>query len=55
MKYFCNFKSYKIFSCIYNKSDILELKTFGSNKDIIVTRPDKGRGVVIVDLCVAIY
>ena len=54
MKYFYNFKSYKIFSCIFNKSDILELKTFGNNKDIIVTRPDKGRGVVIVDRCVYI-
>ena len=51
MKYLYNFKSYVIFSCIFNKSDILELKTFGNNKDIIVTRPDKGRGVVIVDRC----
>ena len=55
MKYFYNFKPYKIFSCIFNKSDILELKTFGNNKDIIVTRPDKGWGVVIVVRCVAIY
>ena len=54
MKYFYNFKSYKIFSCIFNKSDILELKKFGSNKDIVVTRPDKGRDVVIVDRCVYI-
>ena len=54
MKYFYNFISYKIFSCIFNKSDILELKIFGNNKDIIVTRPDKGRGVVIVDRSVYI-
>ena len=54
MRYFYNFKPYKIFSCIFNKSDILELKKFGSNKDIVVTRPDKGRGVVIVDRCVYI-
>ena len=49
MKYFYSFKSYKVFSCIFSQSDIKELKALGKNKDIVVTKPDKGRGVVILD------
>ena len=48
-KYFYNFKGYKIFSCIFSKKDIKELKVIAENKDIIVCRPDKGRGVVLLD------
>lgn len=48
-KYFYNFKSYKIFSCVFKKGDISLLRTLASNKDIIVTRPDKGNGIVILN------
>ena len=49
IKYFYNFKSSKVFSAIFSKSDILHLKEFASNKDVVVCKPDKGRAVVIVD------
>ena len=48
-KYFYNFTPHKIFSHIFTQGDIQSLKSFASNKDIIVTKPDKGRGVVIVN------
>jgi len=48
-KYFYNFKSSKVFSSVFTKDDISDLKKLGSNKDIVVCKPDKGRGVVIVD------
>ena len=48
-KVFYGFKPFKIFSPAFSKSDINVLKNFASNKDIIVTKPDKGRGVVILD------
>ena len=48
-KYFYNFKSFKIFSAIFKKSDFSLLRSLGSNRDIVVTRPDKGNGVVVLD------
>ena len=48
-KYYYNFKSYKVFSIIFTKNDLKLLKNFASNPDIIISKPDKGRGVVIVD------
>ena len=48
-KYFYNFKPNKIFSAVVTKQDISLLKNFSTNKSIVVTRPDKGRGVVIVN------
>ena len=48
-KYFYNFKSYKIFSAVFTKEDITELKQLSSNKEIIVCKPDKGRGVVLIN------
>ena len=47
-KYYYGFKSYKIFSII-SKADISLLKSFASNKNIVVNKPDKGNGVVILD------
>ena len=49
MNYFYNFKPYKVFCAIFTKSDFSELKSLGNNKDIILCKPDKGRGVVLVD------
>ena len=48
-KYFYNFKGHKIFSAIISKLDLNELKKLSSNKNIIVCKPDKGRGVVLID------
>ena len=48
-KYYYSFKGYKIFSSIFSKRDICDLKQLASNKNIIVCKPDKGRGVVLID------
>ena len=47
-KFFYNFKPSKIFS-IFSKNDIRLLKCFSTSNDIIVSKPDKGRGVVVVN------
>ena len=43
--FFYNFKTYKVFSSVFSKSDIVDLKLFVFNKDIVVCKPDKGNGV----------
>ena len=48
-KYFYGFKSFKVFSSIFTKFDITLLKQFGSNPNIVVCKPDKGNGIVILD------
>ena len=48
-KYFHGFKPHKIFSPIFSNSDRNEIKKLALNKNIVVTKPDKGRGVVILD------
>ena len=48
-KYYKNFKAHKVFSPIISKEDILELKKLAKDKEIIVCKPDKGNGVVIMD------
>ena len=48
-KFFDTFKPSKVFSPIFSKSDIKLLKDFASDDSIVVTRPDKGKGVVILD------
>ena len=50
-KYFYNFKAYKykVFSAILTRTNISLLRKLASNKNIIVCRPDKGRGVVLLD------
>jgi len=48
-KYFYNFKSSKVFSSVFTRDDIAELKKLGRNNDVVVCKPDKGSGVVIVD------
>ena len=49
LKYFYNFKPFKVFSSIIKKNDFKLLRELGRNKDIVVCRPDKGNGVVILD------
>ena len=48
-RYFHNFDASKVFSPIFSRGDIARLRKFASDKSIIVTKPDKGRGVVILD------
>ena len=48
-KFFVQVFPHKIFSPIFSQSDIQSHESFVSNKDIIITKPDKGRGVVIVN------
>ena len=36
---------------MFSKSDITDLKLFESNKDIVVYKPDKCNGIVLVDIC----
>jgi len=49
LKYFYNFKPYKIFSAIFTAPDLKLLRNLASNKEVIVCKPDKGRAVVLVD------
>ena len=48
-KAFYNFKPYKIFSPIFSKSDITVLRNLSKDKNIVICKPDKGHGVVIMD------
>ena len=48
-KYFYNFKPFKVFSVIFSKCVIKLLKQLSLNKNIIICKPDKGRGVVILN------
>ena len=48
-KYFFNFKPYKVFSPIIKKSDFNILKNLSKDDSIVITRPDKGQGVVILN------
>ena len=48
-KFYYGFKPHKVFSAVVNKEDQRVLKELASDKDIVVSRPDKGRGVVIVN------
>ena len=50
-KYFYSFRASKVFHPIFSTKDINLLRTFGKNKDIVVCKPDKGRGIVIIDKC----
>ena len=47
-KFYYNFKPAKIFS-ILSKKDLGQLKDFAKNENIIITKPDKGRGVVVLN------
>ena len=48
-KYFFNFKPYKIFCNVIKKHDLSILKHLSSNKNVIVCKPDKGAGVVLLN------
>ena len=48
-KYYYNCNPFKIFSSVVSKTDICQLKKLASNKEVIVCKPEKGRGVVLLD------
>ena len=48
-KYFYNFEPHKVYSIIFTRDDITLLKTVGIQKNDIVSRSDKGCGVVLVN------
>ena len=48
-KYFYGFKSLKVFSPIFTKNDFNHLKRLGQYKDIVICKPDEGRGVILLD------
>ena len=43
------FHSFKSKTSRQQSDAMVVLKNFGSNKDLVITRPDKGNGVVILD------
>ena len=48
-KFFYNFKSFKNMNPFFQKKDFSILKTLSKNNNIYVTRPDKSKGVVIMN------
>lgn len=46
---FYGFKTHKVFSPIFNKSDFAILKSLGNDENIVICSPDKGRGVVVLN------
>ena len=48
-KYYYAFSSHKFFSSIVSRADIQLLNSFSRDRSIVVSKPDKGRGEVIVD------
>ena len=48
-KLYYNFKPHKVFSPLFSKSDIKVLKDLAKDQDIIICKPDKGRGIVILN------
>jgi hypothetical protein len=48
-KYFYNFNHNKIFNPVFTRKDLKLLKTLANDSNIKITRPDKGKGVVIMD------
>ena len=48
-KYYYNFKPFKNNCPLFNKSLMQALKSLSSNRNIYITKPDKGQGVVILN------
>ena len=50
-KLYYNFKPHKVFSSLFSKSDVKILKDLSKDESIIICKPDKGRGIVILNKC----
>ena len=48
-KYFYNFKPHKVFSPFFTKDDFKTLRNLSKNNSIVIIRPNKGLGVVLLD------
>ena len=48
-RWFYNFKTHKVFSPFINKSDYILLRNLAKDESIIICKPDKGIGVVIMN------
>ena len=48
-KFYYGFNSQSAFSSIFSASDVKLVRELAANKNLVVTRPDKGNGVVILD------
>jgi len=48
-KLFYNFKPHKLFSPLISTKDIILLKRLRQDENIVICRPDKGNGVVLLD------
>jgi hypothetical protein len=48
-RHFYGFKSYKILSSVFQPRDFRLLRDLAKNKDLVICKPDKGRGGVLVD------
>ena len=48
-KYYYKFNSYKIFHPFFHREDIKIIKDLRKNKSIVICKPDKGRGVVLLN------
>ena len=48
-KYYYGVNPSKVFSPIFSRTDLGILKTLGSKQDLVVCKPDKGKGVVLLD------
>ena len=48
-KFYDDFKKLKVFSPIFNKNDVATLRTLADNKNLVFLKPDKGRGIIIIN------
>ena len=48
-EYYRKFSPTKVFSPIFSRAELYILRVFASDKSLIVTKLDKGKGVVILD------
>ena len=49
LKYFYKFNPHKIFNLLIKRPDLEILKNLGRDNSIVITKPDKGRGVVVLN------
>ena len=47
--YFYGFKTHKVFSPVFTRKDLGILKALGQKKELVVCKPDKGKGVVLLN------
>ena len=54
-KTFYGFKRSKVFSPIFSRADINILRSLGKKEDLVICKPDKGKGVVLLDRADYVY